>query len=246
MRWSITDPESLEHAIFELKLRVVRWIGVHKGMTILDVGCGQGGFTASLAKIVGEAGKVIAIDVTNEYLDEFIERLNRYGVKNTVTFVQADATNLKDEITDDFAHMVVSFRLLEELKRCEDMPRVVREMVRAVKNGGKVCLVELSSKARNKAEETYIRLHMESGDCFFESKQIAKSMKTSGLAKVYIEQFDSNIWFSPLLAKQELSFAQVWYDSDVEKRLGPLIDKYGMKYPKLLIFSGQKPANRKK
>ena len=35
-------------------------------------------------------------------------------------------------------------------------------------------------------------------------------------------------------------------DSDVEKRLGPLIDKYGMKYPKLLIFSGQKPANRKK
>jgi len=95
MRWSITDPESLEHAIFELKLRVVRWIGVHKGMTILDVGCGQGGFTASLAKIVGEAGKVIAIDVTNEYLDEFIERLNRYGVKNTVTFVKPTQPILK-------------------------------------------------------------------------------------------------------------------------------------------------------
>ncbi|MDH5634641.1 MAG: class I SAM-dependent methyltransferase [Candidatus Bathyarchaeota archaeon] len=242
MRWSITDPKSLEDAIFELKLKVARQIGILKGMTILDMGCGQGGFTASLAKIVGETGKVIAIDVTSEYLDEFMERLNRYGVKNTVTFVQADATNFRNEITDDFAHMVVSFRLLEELKRCEDMSKVVREMARVAKNGGRVCLVELNSKARNKAEETYIRLHMESGDCFFEDRRIAKSMKTSGLAKVHIDRYDSNIWFSPHLAKQELSFAQVWYDSDVEKRLGPLIDKYGMKYPELLIFLGQKPT----
>jgi len=242
MRWSITDRIILEDAIFRLKLRLAKRIGVQKGISILDVGCGQGGFTASLAKIVGEAGKVIAVDVTNEYLDEFTERLNRHGVKNNVKFIQADATDLRNKIPDDFADMVVSFRLLEELKRCADMPKVVREMVRVAKNGGRVCLVELSSQARNMAEEAYIRLHMESGDCFFEREEIVSSLKTSGLAKVRTEEFDNSIWFSPQLAKQELSFAQVWYDSGTKKRLGPLIDKYGMKYPKLLIFSGQKRA----
>jgi hypothetical protein len=65
-------------------------------------------------------------------------------------------------------------------------------------------------------------------------------MKEHGLKNVQVEKCDTDIWFSPSLAKQNLSFAQVWFDSDVERRLGPLIDAYGMKYPELLIFSGQK------
>jgi hypothetical protein len=139
--------------------------------------------------------------------------------------------------------VVTGFRLLEELKTCEDMPKVISEMVSAAKDGGKVSLIELSSIARNKAEEAYIRLHRESGDCFFERVRIVESMEQHGLKNVRIEKLDTDIWLSPALAKQELSFAQVWFDSDVERRLGPLIDKYGMKYPQLLIFSGQKHKN---
>jgi len=67
-------------------------------------------------------------------------------------------------------------------------------------------------------------------------------MKEHGLINVYVGKFNTDIWFSPALAKQDLSFAQVWFDSNVERSLAPLIDTHGMKYPELLIFSGQKSA----
>ncbi|MGA3192544.1 MAG: methyltransferase domain-containing protein [Candidatus Bathyarchaeia archaeon] len=242
MGWNITDSKSLEEEIFKLKLKVAAFIGIQKGMTVIDIGCGQGGFTASLAKIVGEKGKVLAVDVSDEYAKEFTERLDKYGVKNRVVFIQADGTSLGDVQSAGDADVVTSFRLLEELKRCEDMPKIIGGMVRVAKDDGKVCLIELSTVARNKAEEAYIRLHKESGDCFFEQGRIVDSMKEHGLKNVYVEKFDTDIWFSPSLAKQDLSFAQVWFDPNVEKSLAPLIDKYGMKYPKLRIFSGQKSA----
>jgi ubiquinone/menaquinone biosynthesis C-methylase UbiE len=238
--WDIVDSSVLEDAIFKLKLRVAEHVGVRKGMIVVDMGCGQGGFTASLAKIVGEGGKVLAVDVSDEYLAEFMGRLDRYGVRNRVTFLHADGANLRHVITDDFADMVVSFRVIEELKTPVDMPKIIGEMVRVAKKGGKVCLTELSTKARNKAEEVYIRLHKESGDFFPEPKEILELMKSCGLEAVRVEKFGTDIWLSPSLAKQHLSFAQVWFDVDVERNLGSLIDTYGMKYPELLVFSGQK------
>ena len=240
MAWNITASSTLEEKIFNLKLKVAAFIGIRKGMTAIDVGCGQGGFTAALAKIVGEKGKVLAVDVSDEYVKEFTERLDKYGVKGRVAFVQADGTSLGSVLSADVADFVTGFRLLEELKRCEDMPKIIGETVRVAKDGGKVCLIELSTVPRNKAEEAYIRLHKESGDCFFKSKHIVQSMKERGLRDVCVKKFNTDIWFSPSLAKQELSFAQVWFDSNVKKNLGSIIDTYGMKYPKLLIFSGQK------
>lgn len=240
MSWNITDSKLLENAIFDLKMKLARKIGVKPGMTVVDVGCGQGGFTASLAKSVGGKGKVLAVDVSDEYLGEFAERLSRYGVSNVVTFVQADAADLRSKLPTQSVDMVVSYRLLEELKQCEDMPAAIRAMAQVVKSGGGVSLVEMSTEAKNEAELNYIHLHMDSGDCFFERRKILDAMKVAGLRDVHVEMLKMNIWFSPDLARQDLGFAQVWCDAKAERALGPSIDKYGMKYPAFLIFKGER------
>jgi len=240
MGWNISDSEVLEDAIFEMKMKLAQEIGVQKGMTVVDLGCGQGGFTAALAKTVGAHGKVVAVDISEEYLEEFMGRLDKYGVKNKVTFIQIDAADLKSVIFDEAADLVASYRLLEELKQPRTMGKIAKEMARIVKKGRKVCLTELSTRARNEAEETYIRLHRESGDFFFGRGEIVEAMKNADLKSVHVERFDTGIWFSPGVAKQNLGFAQVWFDENVEKNLGRLIDSYGMKYPVLLIFSGKK------
>ena len=234
------DAEMLETAIFRLKLEIVRKIGVRKGMTVVDVGCGQGGFTAAVAKTVGKHGKVLAVDISDEYLDEFTKRVDKYHVKERVTFSQADSADLRAVTPDETADMVASYRLLEELKQARDIDKIVKEMARIVKKHGRVCITELSTKAENKAEETYIRLHKESGDCFFSPDEIVEAMKNAKLTRIQTRLFDTNIWFSPELAKQDMGFAQVWFDEAVEKSLGPLIEGYGMKYPALQTFSGIK------
>jgi len=240
MGWHITETGELEDAITELKLKLAQKIGARAGMTVVDMGCGQGGFTASLAKIVGKQGKVLAVDISDEYLAEFMDRLNKHGVKNTVTFIQVDAVNLKDVIPSEVADVVGSYRLLEELKQPKGMPNIVKEMTRIVREGGKVGIIELCTEAKNEAEETYIRLHRESGDSLFEPHEIIEAVKGARLADIRVEKVETDIWFSPDLAKQDLSHAQVWYDASVEKSLGQLIDKYGMKYPALLTFLGVK------
>jgi cyclopropane fatty-acyl-phospholipid synthase-like methyltransferase len=240
MGWNIVDSEKLEDAIFKLKLTLAQKIGICCGMTVVDMGCGQGGFTASLAKTVGKKGKVLAVDVSDEYLTEFTDRLNKHSVRDIVTFIQADAANLRNVVSNESADVVASYRLLEELKQPETMAEIVKEMVRIVKHDGKIGIVELCTKPGNEAEEAYIRLHKESGDSLFEPHEIVEAMKSAKLADVHVEEVKTNIWISPNLAKQDLSHAQVWFDADVEKSLGKLIDKYGMKYPALLIFSGIK------
>jgi cyclopropane fatty-acyl-phospholipid synthase-like methyltransferase len=240
MGWNITDAGKLEEAIFELKLNVARKIGVQTGMTIVDMGCGQGGFTAALAKTAGEKGKVLAVEVSNEYLSEFMERMNRYGVKNNVMLIQRNAVNLEDVIADEIADLVASFRLFEELKESVTMSTIVKEMVRVVKKSGKVCIIELDTRTQNDAEETYVRLHRESGDSLFEPEEIINAMKEAKLMGLQLEGLESDIWFSPELAKQDLGFAQVWFDEDVRRTLSYEIDKYGMKYPSVHIFSGVK------
>jgi len=240
MGWNITDSRELEAAIFKLKLNLVQKIGVRLDMIVVDMGCGQGGFTTSLARIVGKHGKVLAVDISEEYLAEFMENLSRWNVKDRVTFIEADAAKLKGVISDEFADMVVSYRFLEELTHPEDMVKIVKEMARIIKESGKVCISELSTETRNEAEENYIRLHKESGDCFFDPSEIIKAMKEAKLKEIHVETFETNIWFSPDLAKRDLSFAQVWFTPNEEKSLGSQIDRYGMKYSALLTFSGIK------
>ncbi len=42
---------------------------VHRGMTVLDVGCGMGFFSIGMARLVGEEGRVIAVDLQEKMID---------------------------------------------------------------------------------------------------------------------------------------------------------------------------------
>ena len=39
---------------------------IEPGQTVLDLGCGSGTFTIAMARMVGEAGRVIAVDLQDE------------------------------------------------------------------------------------------------------------------------------------------------------------------------------------
>ncbi|KPV63663.1 MAG: hypothetical protein AOA65_1234 [Candidatus Bathyarchaeota archaeon BA1] len=240
MGWAIMSSKQLEEAVHQMKLRLAEHIGVQEGMTVVDAGCGAGGFTVCVARLVCESGKVLAVDISDEYLKEFNKNVNKLGVKKQVRFIQADVANLKGVILDNAADMVVSYRFLEELKRPEDLPDIMEEMKRILKKGGKMSIIELSTKTENEAERTYIRLHRDiGGDHFFDERKISHHMKRAGLANVQVETFKPNIWLSPDVAKEDL-----WeeFREQILAELGPSIDKHGMRYPPLIIVSGYKQA----
>jgi len=57
-------------------------LNVKPGMTVCDMGCGDGYYTIELAKRVGPSGKVIAVDIQPEMLQELSRRCQRADLKN--------------------------------------------------------------------------------------------------------------------------------------------------------------------
>jgi precorrin-6B methylase 2 len=51
-------------------LDMLQQIGIRSGQTVLDFGCGLGIYTIPVAKIVGEQGRVYALDKDKEAVDQ--------------------------------------------------------------------------------------------------------------------------------------------------------------------------------
>lgn len=61
---------------------VLRELGVKKGQEILDFGCGSGTYTQIASKIVGNEGKIYALDNDKESLKELTEKIQTQNITN--------------------------------------------------------------------------------------------------------------------------------------------------------------------
>jgi ubiquinone/menaquinone biosynthesis C-methylase UbiE len=62
--------------------KALRRIGIKSGQTVLDFGCGSGNYTLPTARIVGEKGKVYALDKDVGALDELMRKAELKALKN--------------------------------------------------------------------------------------------------------------------------------------------------------------------
>lgn len=67
-------------------------IGIEKGMTVADMGCGPGFFTLPIASAVGEEGLVYAVDSDPGALEMLRDRAMSDGTAKAIKAVRADVT----------------------------------------------------------------------------------------------------------------------------------------------------------
>jgi ubiquinone/menaquinone biosynthesis C-methylase UbiE len=75
----LNRPERIQE---ENPQEMLEQLDVKPGMTVCDMGCGDGYYTIELAKKVGPSGKVIAVDIQPEMLQELSRRCQRSDLKN--------------------------------------------------------------------------------------------------------------------------------------------------------------------
>ncbi len=56
-------------------------LGVKPGMTVCDMGCGNGFYALQMAKMVGPQGSVLAVDIQPEMLSFLRDRMHQQGVQ---------------------------------------------------------------------------------------------------------------------------------------------------------------------
>jgi ubiquinone/menaquinone biosynthesis C-methylase UbiE len=115
---------------------IIQQLDVQPGMKVLDVGCGPGRLTIPLAETVGSEGKVIAIDIQQEMLTHAKNKAISRNLQN-IDFLQKDISKKKLECQVDRAV------LINVLGEIPDKEAALKEIFRALKPGGILCITEV-------------------------------------------------------------------------------------------------------
>lgn len=85
---------------FRPPAKVVAKVGLKQGYRVLDYGCGTGSLTFAAAELVGQSGKVFALDIHPLAIAKVEETKRKKGVENVETILSDCATGLDAETID--------------------------------------------------------------------------------------------------------------------------------------------------
>jgi demethylmenaquinone methyltransferase/2-methoxy-6-polyprenyl-1,4-benzoquinol methylase len=126
---------------------------VCKGHKVLDIAGGTGDLAAKFSRIVGPEGTVVLADINDSMLKVGRDRLIDRGIVDNVQFSQADAQHLPFP-DNTFDVITIAFGL----RNVTDKDMALRSMLRVLKPGGRLLILEFS-KPKNlvlsKVYDTY-------------------------------------------------------------------------------------------
>jgi len=118
-------------------------LGVKPGMTICDMGCGNGFHSLPMAKMTGENGMVIGVDVQPEMLGFLRERMEHQGVENIIPIL---GSYHNPRLPSNSIDLLLMVDVYHEFSHPEQMLAAIRKSLKA---DGLVVLVEYREEDKN-------------------------------------------------------------------------------------------------
>lgn len=134
---------------------ILRSIGLQRGNTIMDIGSNDGFFAIPAAKIVGETGKIFAVDRDADAIERLKNKVAKEGLQNIVTQVNtAEETIFCEECAD-----VIFFGTV--LHDFADPLEVLQNAKTMLKQNGKVVNLDWKKKQTEMGPPVEIRFSEE-------------------------------------------------------------------------------------
>jgi demethylmenaquinone methyltransferase/2-methoxy-6-polyprenyl-1,4-benzoquinol methylase len=124
--------------------------GVRPGHKVLDIAGGTGDLTAKFSRIVGKDGLVVLADINDSMLKVGRDKLIDHGIANNVVFSQADAQHLPYP-DNTFDCITIAFGL----RNVTDKDLALASMLRVLKPGGRLLVLEFSKPQTSLLEKIY-------------------------------------------------------------------------------------------
>jgi ubiquinone/menaquinone biosynthesis C-methylase UbiE len=132
---SFLDRLNAMHSVRSYKQRTLDLLHALPGDTVLDIGCGTGDDARALAAIVGDGGHVTGID--RAVMVAEAQKRSKSTDSKLLTFEQGDAHDL--QFANDSFDRCRTDRVLQHV---DDPSKVLSEMLRVLKAGGRATVSE--------------------------------------------------------------------------------------------------------
>ena len=120
----------------EQPAKLLKALKIEPGMAVADIGAGSGYHVFRLAPLVGEKGKVYAVDIQKEMLDLIKAKLKKANVLNVETVLGGEAD---PKLPDDAIDLILMVDVYHEFAVPYEM---TQKMIKALKPGGRLVFVE--------------------------------------------------------------------------------------------------------
>ena len=159
----------------ERAVGIVQRIGIRKGQTVLDFGCGFGTYTIPVARIVGRKGKVYALDKDKDGLTDLMQKADSAHLKNMEIITSSGAPKI--ELPEESVDVALLFDVLHRyyFPEVDDRRRIMDEIYRITKANGFISVwpKHIESEARDEIERANFYLEKEySGTLIHNNKDI--------------------------------------------------------------------------
>jgi ubiquinone/menaquinone biosynthesis C-methylase UbiE len=161
--------EDCEQMLAQLKIK--------PGQTVCDMGCGSGFYSLKLAKLVGEKGQVLAVDIQPEMLTMLKEKARAAGFKNIKPILD---TPVDPKLPAGQVDLILCVDVYHEFSNPAEM---LAGMRKSLKLGGRLADVEFRAED---PEVPILPLHK------MTKVQIMKEFPANGFKLV--EQYDKLPW----------------------------------------------------
>jgi len=159
-------------------------IGIRKDHFILDFGCGHGTYTIPASLIVGEKGRIYAVDKNQGTLNELALKAKEKGLKNIEIIEMVD--QIKLPLSDKSVDVVL---LYDVLHLVESRERLLIELYRVLKPRGILSVYPKHHQTYMNMDLGEIKDEIESARFRFDVKLLKSLMHDDQLEEGYVLNF---------------------------------------------------------
>ncbi|HWC76144.1 MAG TPA: methyltransferase domain-containing protein [Blastocatellia bacterium] len=156
---------------FDHRKEIVAALGLKPGMAVADIGAGTGLFTRMFSRVVGESGKVYAVDISDEFV-EHVEKLAREQKMTNIVGVVCKP----DSVALPPASIDLAF-ICDTYHHFEYPHKTMRSIHKALRPKGQVVLIDFH-RIEGKSSD-WIMSHVRAGQEVF-----AKEVSDAGFKQI--------------------------------------------------------------
>ncbi|WP_411681347.1 methyltransferase domain-containing protein [Clostridium thailandense] len=102
---------------------------IKNGDIVIDYGCGSGGYTKKISELLGENGKVYAVDIHELAIESVKRKISKYQLTNVETVLVKNINEIKDNI----ANVIIAIDMFHMV---QDKNVFLKELYRLIKKDG--------------------------------------------------------------------------------------------------------------